>query len=114
MGVAALVLLCAATTSGGLWLVESGVSRFDRSLELRRQSLQGFESLRYRVLQFHDREQAALEEERSNIDRSYARLLEDWKKEPPIAGLSPVLRTRSSRLELVLLESEESSGSERR
>lgn len=100
-----LVIFCAATTSGSLWLVESGLYRFDNRLEMRRQSLQGFESLRYRVLQYHDREETALEEERANIDRSYARLLEDWQEEPPMRGLSPVLRSRDSRLELVLLPS---------
>jgi len=105
MGTAALVLFCAVVTSGGLWLVETGVNKFDRRLELRRQSLQGFESLRYRVLQFHDREQAALEEERANINRSFARLIEDWHEEPPVGGLAPVLRTRNSQLELVLLPS---------
>ncbi len=100
-----LVIFCAATTSGSLWLVESGLYRFDNRLEMRRQSLQGFESLRYRVLQYHDREETALEEERANINRSYARLLEDWLEEPPLRGLSPVLRSRDSRLELVLLPS---------
>jgi hypothetical protein len=114
MGVASLVLFCAVTTSGSLWLVESSVDRFDQRLEMRRQSMQGFESLRYRVLQFHDREETALEEERANIDRSYAELLEDWREEPPILGLSPVLRLRDSRLELVLLPTQADSGSERR
>lgn len=108
-----LLLTCVGLASGSLWLVERGVQDLDDRLELRRQALWGFESLRQRVVRFRNRRHDELAAEREEIEIAYALVAEDWQRERPIGGLDPMLRESANDLELVFVPVENGSDGDR-
>ncbi len=81
-----VLLTCASLAFGSLWLVESGVKDLDERLELRRQALWGFESLRQRVARYPNRRGDELAAEREEIEFAYALVVRDWQLERPVGA----------------------------
>ena len=113
LAVMGLLLACASFVSGSLWLVESGVQDLDGRIELRRQAIWEFESLRQRVANYHNRRDFELAAERKEIELSYVQLARDWRSEQPIAGLFPMLRSSHQHLQLVLASTDGSRDGDR-